>query len=485
MGLSHLQGSPWHIVQIKRKVDEDNDPFFTRKKRNSNAVSPRKKVESYVQLKIGNTYLVTDPSSGINNQKVIFEESADRVNAKVKLGDKIFIVKKSGLSNVDSEEQTVNDSNISTQHQYVKHSCNKTKKEANSHRDPLLDNIVDKTSLSQKQNLLVQSSKVQVYLNSSFDKYDAFIEKEIYNGFLIRLVNKKTGIIKIKFFSTNAVSFDKNTKKTEPQSQKKTPVIFIRKHESIIPKKIEKHVAPLPKQKKKKTEAQDENSLSKQLKKEVTKLYPIDINKYKFGSVARFLCVVRHEVTDFIQPIAYVNLKILKPIFSDIKFSEIKTEELFPISSGADSVKQHKYALFDFEVSKKSGNSKNRYSLNYHEDALISANRQVPIYRIRLFDTDNIHDLISASFKFLLSKKNDESGVGFIALSKNCPHGEVNSIYMPANGIVDSQKEISCFSVLEKDLIKIIVDGEEILFYQKTSRPAVKNTTNFFLKIGN
>lgn len=33
MGLSQLQGSPYHVVQIKRRTDEDNDPFFTRKRK--------------------------------------------------------------------------------------------------------------------------------------------------------------------------------------------------------------------------------------------------------------------------------------------------------------------------------------------------------------------------------------------------------------------------------------------------------------------
>lgn len=35
MGLSQLQGSPYHVVQIKRRTDEDNDPFLPEKGKNS------------------------------------------------------------------------------------------------------------------------------------------------------------------------------------------------------------------------------------------------------------------------------------------------------------------------------------------------------------------------------------------------------------------------------------------------------------------
>lgn len=70
------------------------------------------------------------------------------------------------------------------------------------------------------------------------------------------------------------------------------------------------------------------------------------------------LCVVRHEDSDYIQPIAYVNLKLIKTIFPEIKFNQIKTEELFPISTGADAIKLRKYILIDFEISRKSGNNK-------------------------------------------------------------------------------------------------------------------------------
>lgn len=187
------------------------------------------------------------------------------------------------------------------------------------------------------------------------------------------------------------------------------------------------------------------------------------------------LCVVRHEDSDYIQPIVYVNLKLIKTIFPEIKFNQIKTEELFPISTGADAIKLRKYILIDFEISRKSGNNKKRYSLNKTEEALISVNRQVPIYRIRLFDTSNIHELIESGLKFLLGKENDEPDSGFIAFSKNITPGEVNAVYIPANDSGESLPEISCFIMSGDDFIKIIVDGDVVLFYKKTPLPvAVK-----------
>ncbi len=133
------------------------------------------------------------------------------------------------------------------------------------------------------------------------------------------------------------------------------------------------------------------------------------------------------------------------------------------------------FGKIDFEISRKSGNNKKRYSLNKTEEALISVNRQVPIYRIRLFDTSNIHELIESGLKFLSGKENDEPDSGFIAFSKNITPGEVNAVYIPANDSVESLPEISCFIMSEDDFIKIIVDGDVVLFYKKTSLPvAVK-----------
>lgn len=480
MGLSHLQGSPWHIVQIKRRIDEDNDPFFTKKRNRPHVAIQRKKAKNnYVSLKPGDTYLVTDTSSGLNNQKVIFEESVDHTNAKVKLGEKVFIVKKSSLSYIEPDNTTENSSKISSQHLFPENEENKVKvykkksrTETKSHNDPLIDNIIDKSSLPKKKKIRNQPPKVPVYLlNSSYSKFDAFLEKEVNNGFLIRLVNKNSGSIKIKFFPTKAVSIEK-PQKQEIQTQKKTLVTIVKKKQkTILPKKIEEQGESLIKQDKIKKEDKQEN-------KEIERHYILDINKYKFGSMARLLCVVRHEDSANILPIAYVNLKQIKTIFSEIKFNEIKTEELFPISSGADTIKLRKYVLFDFEISKKSGNSKKRYSLNYHEEVLISVNRQVPIYRIRLFDNNNINNLIESSLSFLSSKENDEPAAGFIAFSKNITANEVNSIYMPANGLSECLTEIGCFKLSEEDFIKIIIDGEEVLFYQKTSLPPVVKTIN-------
>lgn len=486
MGLSQLQGSPYHVVQIKRRTDEDNDPFFTRKRKKTPFRAHQKKAkQSNVYLEPGNTYLVNDATSGLYNQKVVFEVSTDNVHAKVKLSDKIFVIKKSSLSKADLDDSVTGIDENSSKHFAQKnkvHNVTIIKKGSQtknkSSDDPMLENIYANLSLSKKQNIHSQDLNRKVYLRNN-----PIIEREVNNGFIVRSESKTSLIIKRKFTPAADICSEKSNK-TEEQTLKKPLVTILKgkpkkKHQkklkTILPQEKDKQEESLNKHDLIKKEEPHKRGETEQTEKIIERQYPVDISKYKFGSIARLLCVVRHEDSDYIQPIAYVNLKLIKTIFPEIKFNQIKTEELFPISTGADAIKLRKYILIDFEISRKSGNNKKRYSLNKTEEALISVNRQVPIYRIRLFDTSNIHELIESGLKFLLGKENDEPDSGFIAFSKNITPGEVNAVYIPANDSGESLPEISCFIMSEDDFIKIIVDGDVVLFYKKTSLPvAVK-----------
>lgn len=102
MGLSQLQGSPWHIEYPRRRTNEENDFIFRKRKDNKSPSKRTKQVR--IALSPGETYLVTDPSSGINGQKVIFVERIDN-SIKVQLGENIYIV--NHLSKVNSESTQV------------------------------------------------------------------------------------------------------------------------------------------------------------------------------------------------------------------------------------------------------------------------------------------------------------------------------------------------------------------------------------------
>lgn len=163
------------------------------------------------------------------NQKVVFEVSTDNVHAKVKLGDKIFVIKKSSLSKADLDDSVTGSDENSSKHFSQKnkvHNVTIIKKGSQtknkSSDDPMLENIYANLSLSKKQNIHSQDLNRKVYLRNN-----PIIEREVNNGFIVRSESKTSLIIKRKFTPAADICSEKSNK-TEEQTLKKPLVTILR-----------------------------------------------------------------------------------------------------------------------------------------------------------------------------------------------------------------------------------------------------------------
>lgn len=252
MGLSHLQGTPWHIEYPRRRVREEEDFIFRKRGKKTRVKNPN---QVRIHLVPGGNYLVTDPSSGINGQKVIFIERSDNYNLKVKLGDTIYIV--SHLSNIKKENPRDEASQISSVESSLSKKLNPDNKHLheNLKKEPTLNNdrnvnlkgkngrigpqiyITDKSKGTRiekevtiiNEKILDKQSSIDTVILTEAERLflkelrakskEVYIESKMPTGIVFKIINKKG--TSFKFISSNEINKEPSKVDSKRKRKKK------------------------------------------------------------------------------------------------------------------------------------------------------------------------------------------------------------------------------------------------------------------------
>ncbi len=193
MGISQLQGSPWHIEYPRRRINEDNDFIFRKRKDKKSRTKRTRQVR--IELSPGEFYFVEDPSSGINGQKVIFIERCEN-NLKVKLGERIYIV--NHLRKITSEatkeniepptniKNTVPDTESAPAPQNAIRVFTKYKDKSVKTEIQTLSGVDFKTYIKLNRNGLTKGDSLIINL-SAYKDWNAYYEEKTPQGILVKL----------------------------------------------------------------------------------------------------------------------------------------------------------------------------------------------------------------------------------------------------------------------------------------------------------
>ncbi len=179
MGISKLQGCPWHIEYITKKKNEDK--LFSGKKKKKLFIDPNE----------GEDYVVDDPSSGINGQKVTLIEAISQSKFKVKLGNKTYIVKQLGIVKDEAQhcQSEQEKRQIVTEHNNSQETIRVFQK--NRAVPVRYENKPIHITTSSNDPNLSPGDRVNVHL-SGYKNKKCIFDKEVPQGYRIKIVNNSS-----------------------------------------------------------------------------------------------------------------------------------------------------------------------------------------------------------------------------------------------------------------------------------------------------